>query len=164
MSSGAAAAGVAISGIGAVLEAAFGITSAIAQMKQANAMEEANKIQADWVKRQEEIIKRGQDLTVDLALNGQAYRAEALSQMGFNSFDVRRMMGSSERNIMGSIDMPVLRSGVVNAVQQTSAMSSFASNVSNYQKVHGRPRPPRVNYTSNPPRVTLGPRPPTTSL
>nr|CAE54852.1 minor structural protein [Sapovirus Hu/Chiba/990727/1999] len=155
---------------GSLVDMAGTIPSIVAQQRQIDLMAEANRIQANWVRRQEALQIRGQDISRDLAVNGTAQRVESLVNAGFTPVDARRLAGGTETVSYGLLDRPILQRGVLSGITETrhlqtmqGALSAFKSGAS-----YGAPPAPsgfvNPNYQPSPPRLKLGPRPPSTNV
>nr|AFR11843.1 ORF2 [Sapovirus Sewage/California/2009]BAL41650.1 ORF2 protein [Sapovirus Hu/20072248/2008/JP] len=155
---------------GSIVDMAGTISGIVAQQRQAAAMEEANRIQADWVRRQEKLAYRAQDISADLAVNGVARKVDSLVQAGFTPLDARRLAGGTEVVLHGTIERPVLPRTVLQGIADTHHMQSNINAVRafNYGTPTGTPPPPpgfnNPNYRGGPPKVNLGYRPPTTNV
>ena len=64
---------------GSLVDMAGTVSSNVAQHRQIDLMAQANQIQRDWVNKQEALMRRGQDISRDLAVNGTAQRVVELA-------------------------------------------------------------------------------------
>nr|WQL57387.1 small basic protein [Sapovirus sp.] len=155
---------------GSVVDMAGTISNIVAQHRQIAVMEEANRIQADWVRRQEKLAYRAQDMTADLAVNGLSRKVDSLVQSGFTPLDARRLAGGTEVVLHGTMERPVLPRTVLQGISDTHHMQSnlMAVRAFNTGLSSGTPPPPQgfgnPNYQSGRPKVNLGPRPPQTNV
>nr|QBY26586.1 ORF2 [Sapovirus GII] len=155
---------------GSVVDMAGTISSIVAQHRQLDLMAQANKIQQEWVTKQEALARRGQDISQDLAINGTAKRVESLINSGFTPVDARRLAGGTETVQYGLLDRPILHRGVLTGISETHHLQSMQGALSAFKQgsKYGAPPAPagfiNPNYQSAPPRVNLGFRPPSTNV
>nr|AWK57573.1 ORF2 protein [Sapovirus GII.1] len=155
---------------GSVVDMAGTISSIVAQHRQLDLMAQANRIQQDWVNRQEALIARGQDISRDLAVNGTAQRVDSLVKAGFTPVDARRLAGGTESVQYGLLDRPILQRSVLSGITETRHLQSVQGALSAFKNgsSYGAPPAPagfvNPNYQASPPKLTLGPRPPVTNV
>lgn len=155
---------------GSLVDMAGTVSSIVAQHRQIDLMAQANQIQRDWVNKQEALIKRGQDMSQDLAINGTARRVQSLVEAGFTPTDARRLAGSGETVQYGILDRPILQRGILTGISETHHLQTMQGALSAFKKgsSYGAPPAPagfvNPNYQLAPPKVNLGYRPPSTNV
>nr|QIE08084.1 minor structural protein [Sapovirus GII] len=155
---------------GSLVDMAGTVSSIVAQHRQIDLMAQANQIQRDWVNKQEALMRRGQDISRDLAVNGTAQRVESLVGAGFTPVDARRLAGSSETVQYGLLDRPILQREVLAGISETHHLQSMQASLSAFKRgsSYGAPPAPvgfaNPNFQPAPPRVNLGFRPPSTNV
>nr|BCG68661.1 minor structural protein [Sapovirus GII.1] len=151
---------------GSVVDMAGTISSIVAQHRQLDLMAQANRIQQDWVNRQEALITRGQDISRDLAVNGAAQRVDSLVKAGFTPVDARRLAGGTESVQYGLLDRPVLQRSVLSGISETRHLQSVQGALSAFKNgsSYGSPSRPRgLRQPKLPgctPKVNTGPQTP----
>nr|AWK57649.1 ORF2 protein [Sapovirus GII.5] len=157
-------------GLGSVVDMAGTISSIVAQHRQIDMMAEANRIQQDWVRRQEQLVMRGQDMSRDLSINGPAQRVESLVNAGFTPTDARRMVGGSETVSYGLLDRPILERSILAGISETRHLQNMQGALSAFKTGTGvgtKPAPAgfgNPNYRTGPPKINLGFNPPSTNV
>nr|ALT14132.1 VP2 [Sapovirus Bari/5020/2007/ITA] len=149
---------------------ALGASNTATGHRQVSAMEEANRIQREWMANQTNLLTQQMNLSYDLAINGPARKFESAIKAGYTPTDALRLSGSTHSVILGMIDRPIMPARDVYAIGTTTNTLQriyHGMDVARQGLSSGAPAAPpgfqgflNPNFKPNPPKFYLGPRPP----
>nr|ALT14130.1 VP2 [Sapovirus Bari/4076/2007/ITA] len=158
--------------IGSALgDPAIGASNTAIGHRQVNALEEANRIQREWLSNQTNLMTQQINLNYDLAINGPVRKYESALSAGFTPSDALRLAGGTNSVSYGMIDRPIMPGRDVYAIGTTTNTLQriyHGFDVARQGLSSGAPPAPpgfvgflNPNFKPSPPKVYLGPRPPT---
>lgn len=154
----------------AIGDLAIGASNTAIGHRQVNALEEANRIQREWLANQTNLLTQQINLNWQLATEGPSLKFDSAIRAGFTPTDALRLAGSTHSVSYGMIDRPVMPARDVYSIGTTTNTLQrvyHGFDVARQGLSSGAPPAPpgfkgflNPNYQPTPPKVYLGPRPP----
>nr|AGH15841.1 small basic protein VP2 [Sapovirus swine/WG214D/2009/USA] len=156
--------------LGGLTDVANTISGIVYQQRQLDLLQQQTQLQAEWMRRNEQLQRDSLALSRELSTEGPTLRFQSALAAGFNPVDARRLAGSGERVVRGYLDQPVFHQGDLVGLRATSHLNTMNAALTTFKQGHplgtgsppkpttGTPQPQgfaNPNYQPRPPGLTL---------